>query len=68
MEKLREVIEGDIKLVVDHFFNPDIQIPDSITEDQMLLIKKIMIEKMEELGDIQENRNKLYNSIIESIF
>lgn len=68
MEKAREVIEGDIKLIVNHFLGDKIEIPDNITEDEMLWVKKIMVEQMEELGDLQENREKLYKSIIGMIF
>lgn len=65
MDKLIDVLEGDIKLIIDHYIvDNNIEIPDKISEDQLLLVKRVIIEKLGQYGDLQENRETLYKSIL----
>lgn len=61
------IIKEDLRQIVSYFFDEIEYLPPNLTDDEYLAVKKAIIEELERLGDIQVNRDKLYDNILRTL-
>ena len=58
------MLKKDIELILNFFLGESDTLPSNLSNSDLLKVKEELIKELKELGNLQEDRNKLYSDII----